>query len=91
MRRGQALALAVAIRELVVTTDPLVVNSLLRDGGDSSLLCLWCVVKRDCDWGVAGTVLLVGSLCFVCGESTTLYWLKGVVGVFNYRERSEYV
>jgi hypothetical protein len=36
-------------------------------------------------------VLLVGSLCFVCGESTTLYWLKGVVGVFNYRERSEYV
>jgi hypothetical protein len=35
---GRALALAAAIRKLVVTTDPLVVKMLLRDGGDSSLL-----------------------------------------------------
>jgi hypothetical protein len=31
-----AVALAAAIRELVVTTDPLVVKMLLRDGGNSS-------------------------------------------------------
>jgi hypothetical protein len=37
---GRALALAAAIRELV-TTDPLIVELLLREGGDSPLLHWW--------------------------------------------------
>ena len=41
MRAGRALALAAAIRELVITTDPLVGELLLREGGDSPLLHWW--------------------------------------------------
>jgi hypothetical protein len=40
-RAGRALALAAALRALVVTTGPLDVKLLLRDGGDSSLLDWW--------------------------------------------------
>ena len=42
-----ALALAAAIRELVVTTDPLIVKVLLRDGGNSSLRCWRFGAERD--------------------------------------------
>ena len=52
---GRALALAVAIRELVVTTDPRVVKVLLRDGGDFRCL-LVCVVRFVCDWCVGHTL-----------------------------------
>ena len=80
MRAGRALALAAAIHKLVATTDPMVVKLLLRGGGGSSLLSWWRAVKRDCDWCV---IYLWAH--FVCGESTTLHWLKGVVGGCNYK------
>ena len=35
----RVIALAAAIRELVATSDPMVVKLPLRDGGDSSLPC----------------------------------------------------
>ena len=57
-QRGEprALALAAAIRELVVTTDPLVVKILLRGGGDSLLFC----------WRSSVNEVEVGSVSQVC-------------------------
>ena len=54
MWAGRGLKLAAATRELMGTTDPLIVRMLLRDGGDSSLLCQRCEVKCDCNWHVGG-------------------------------------
>jgi hypothetical protein len=36
--------LTAAIRKLVITTDPLVGDLLLREGGDSPLFHWWCAV-----------------------------------------------
>jgi hypothetical protein len=40
-RAGKALALAAAIHKLVVTTDPLLGELLLREGRDSPLFRWW--------------------------------------------------
>jgi hypothetical protein len=83
---GRALGLAAAIRELVITTDPLVGELLLREGGDSPLFRWWRGV------GVATGVRI--SLFVAqsdCEESVTVYWQKDVVGECDYRRRAEYV
>jgi hypothetical protein len=66
VRAGRALALAAALREPVVTTDPLAVKMLLRDGGNSLLLRWKLEVERDSVGGLValfvGLVRCEGSL-----------------------------
>ena len=75
---GRALGLAVAIRELVATTDSLAAKVLLRDGGDASLFRWKLGVERDRDWCVNGVARRLRS---ICEGSKTANWQKGVVGL----------
>ena len=82
---GRALALAAAIRELVITTDPLLVSCCCKKEG--ILHCFTGVVRwlqLECRWHYLWTR-------FDCGEFVTVCWQKGVVGGCNYRRRAEYV
>jgi hypothetical protein len=69
-----------------VTTDPLIVELLLREGGDSPLFHWW--------YGMVVIIRMQMAL-FVrsvdCRESVTVCWQKGVVGGYNYRRTAEYV
>ena len=85
-RKGKALALAAAIRELVITTDPLIVKLVLRCGGDFfSALQVACVVKCDCDR--ATVTVLEGLVSLRRIDDHVL--AKGCGGC-GHRERSEY-
>ena len=60
---GKAVVLAATIRRPVVTTDPLFVKFLLRDGGDSSLLCWQCTVAVNVTVTGVLAMLLAGLVC----------------------------
>jgi hypothetical protein len=65
---GRALALAAVIRELVITTGPLVGKLLLRERGDSPLFHQ----VAQCggyNWSADGVILWAQ---FDCGESVTV-------------------